>query len=936
MEEKATVTNKNEQIKSNMELMAIDELYYKIKAQQKINRCKSANTRNKNNRILNINRKNIQNNIAKKIKNNSIDLPLFTPQNSSIINKKTNTIDLTNILDSKVFDSTKQSTKNIRIFSGRSNSSYSIMNKTKIFENKKKIQKKNKSLSVIDINVNADKNYPIPNKNKTLKDLDIEKLMKKSKMIEFNKVKDDRNNEKNIQRAKVYDLMPSLLIFMKQKENNNEKNLLKKNGNTRPSHKKNKKITFNNNSNYSVKYNFLDNIVDNIEHIVNFVDIENREEIKQNVVIDNNYKKLKNEDFKTYGYEFDPEVIKRKYQDKKQKMIKEKYKELKKQILFENLQNVAFQKMMSPKTNKNYIPEYKKLINEMLNKKSYYKKNMIDKSTSTKELLKKTFKEKDKDKDKENENNITINEYLSNNSKKNLNKDLELLKKEKNESVKNKNLLNINTVKKKKKVNFKLNNKLDIDKKASKKKKKKVKNYNKVVSIVNVDNFFLKGNYVRKSQNDSYNNNNNNNYVITIESEKSFSNDNNNENSKIVSKNSSKNLNKKLLKKKSIVISFQKKKSMVIDNQNNNNNSSQLKNSKKDLQKINYNIIKANLINEEKNRKKYKKKSKNTFLLFNNKTRSSNEEDSEDKIDISFEEIERRIVQRNTNIQISSSVKKSKSKEKIVKINNNEKKEQNKNIKKVGEPPKSKQVEVKEKSKIVISGAIPKSSIKEEKIEEEYEEEDIIKLAKIDLRETLSKKKLSKECMNYFIQEHKYNSLNYLVNQKYEEIEKKNNENYKNNIDKEILENQRRFSSFQGINITSVEDIEYKKNVLLLKLKEDIKNKIKEGKCDINELENFKKFENNINDIQINYNSKDINKIKEYFLLLSTKFYEFQEQMNYRESQKFEEMRINKFIKNLNYELDFNIPRAIWEKGRRCHSSNLYKKLISLSEIKKK
>ena len=85
-------------------------------------------------------------------------------------------------------------------------------------------------------------------------------------------------------------------------------------------------------------------------------------------------------------------------------------------------------------------------------------------------------------------------------------------------------MLNINTVKKKKKVNFKLNNKLDMEKKSSKKKKKKVKNYNKVVSIVNVDNFFLKGNYVRKSQNDSYNNNNNNNYVITIESEKSFSN----------------------------------------------------------------------------------------------------------------------------------------------------------------------------------------------------------------------------------------------------------------------------------------------------------------------------------------------------------------------------------------------------------------------------
>ena len=190
--------------------------------------------------------------------------------------------------------------------------------------------------------------------------------------------------------------------------------------------------------------------------------------------------------------------------------------------------------------------------------------------------------------------------------------------------------------------------------------------------------------------------------------------------------------------------------------------------------------------------------------------------------------------------------------------------------------------------------------------------------------------------MNNFIQEHKLNSLNYLINQKYEEMEKKNNEININNIDKEILENQRRFSSFEGINITSVEDIEYKKNILLIKLKENIKNKIKEGKCDIKELDNFKNFENKINEYQINYNVKDVNKIKEYFLMLSRDFSEFQEQMNYRETQKFEEMRINKFIKDLNYELDINIPRAIMEKGRRCRSSNLYRKYISLSEFKNK
>ena len=190
--------------------------------------------------------------------------------------------------------------------------------------------------------------------------------------------------------------------------------------------------------------------------------------------------------------------------------------------------------------------------------------------------------------------------------------------------------------------------------------------------------------------------------------------------------------------------------------------------------------------------------------------------------------------------------------------------------------------------------------------------------------------------MIHFINEHKIHSLNFLINQKYEEIEKKNNDNNIDDIDSEILENQKKFSSFNGTDFTSVEDIEYQKNILLHKLKEDIKKKIIEGKCDINELDNFNKFENNINDFQIDYNLKDINKIKEYFLFLSKKFYEFQEQLSYREAQKLEAIRINKFIRNLNYELDFSIPRSILEKGRKCRSSNLYRKLICLSEIKKK
>ena len=167
--------------------------------------------------------------------------------------------------------------------------------------------------------------------------------------------------------------------------------------------------------------------------------------------------------------------------------------------------------------------------------------------------------------------------------------------------------------------------------------------------------------------------------------------------------------------------------------------------------------------------------------------------------------------------------------------------------------------------------------------------------------------------MNNFIQEHKLNSLNYLINQKYEEMEKKNNEININNIDKEILENQRRFSSFEGINITSVEDIEYKKNILLIKLKENIKNKIKEGKCDIKELDNFKNFENKINEYQINYNVKDVNKIKEYFLMLSRDFSEFQEQ-----GQTQDELYLQKSQDSTRC-LFFEFP-SIFPESFRCQS----------------
>ena len=60
--------------------------------------------------------------------------------------------------DSTRIDSAMQSTKNLRVFSGKSNSNNTIISGTKLFENKKKIEAKKKLLSVVNINPYIEKN----------------------------------------------------------------------------------------------------------------------------------------------------------------------------------------------------------------------------------------------------------------------------------------------------------------------------------------------------------------------------------------------------------------------------------------------------------------------------------------------------------------------------------------------------------------------------------------------------------------------------------------------------------------------------------------------------------------------------------------------------------------------------------------------------------
>ena len=602
MEEKGTETNRNDSV---VNLMAIDELYYKIKTQQKMSRCKSANvqdnTRKNSIKNRNSNKNSLINNkpILNKEKNKSIELPLFTPKNSVILNKKTHTINLTNLFktnDSKRIESTKQSTRRVRVFSGHSSSNYSLLNKTKKLENTKKSLPKKKSLSVVNINVDVNriKNNDINNKNKTLKDLTIQKLIQKAKMIDFNKIMNNNNkNRENIKKAKIYDLMPLLLFYTKQKENNIEK--IKKENNSFPPNNKNK-FNIYKKANYPVKYRFFDNAINNIQHIVNFVDIENREEIKQNVIkdYDENFKKM--EDFKSFGYEIDPERIEKIYQDEKHKYIKKRYKELKKQILDENIKNVAFKKMMSPKKTRNYIPEYKRLTNELLFKKrnTKSKSNMLDKETSTKEI----------NKDDDN-NDATINEYQSNTAKKsvspinnnvkntNNNEDKTATPNGDDNDIQKKTLLNINKVtnnntsqvnnsnnkgNKEDKPNqenkddkdIKKNDDIELNgKKKNKKIKKKLKDYNKIVSIVKIDNFFLKATIENKNKNKTGTNITSYKYIQKIEKENSKTNnimvETINKNSKSLSRDI-KNTNKNIKKPRNITTNIiTKKKHFLLE-----------------------------------------------------------------------------------------------------------------------------------------------------------------------------------------------------------------------------------------------------------------------------------------------------------------------------------------------------------------------------------
>ena len=392
MEERGTDMNKK---KLNSNLFLFDDAYHKLKAQQNEMRCKSANIHKKITFNLNLksnltkkkeenkeiyfrNHNFFSNDLLNKEKNNTIDLQLPSSKNRNKLNSNIKTINLSNIIktnDSMKIDTTKQTSKRTRIFSGKYNSSHSFYNLSNSIqkENKKFLDLKNKKtknrnhFSVININVDNNDTKEKIHKT-TLKDLELKKLLKKSKIIKFDKILNSNKKKINKENIKFLDFFSSPFSYYlkKEKKYNKEKKFEKNNDDYKNS-------LLNLQKNYPIKYSFFDDTMNNIYHMVNFINMENKEEISKNVVIDlKNGIQYKFQDFKIYGYEFSPEILYKINQDEKNKIIKMKLEKLKRDNLLENSKEIKSKKNQRTKFKKYYIPEFKLKFKNLSWKKKQY------------------------------------------------------------------------------------------------------------------------------------------------------------------------------------------------------------------------------------------------------------------------------------------------------------------------------------------------------------------------------------------------------------------------------------------------------------------------------------------------------------------------------------------------------------------------------------
>jgi len=941
-------------LKSKNNIYLFEEACNKIKSIKKDFRCKSANNNKKLSFNLNIknnlNNKYFDFNRNKKL-DNAYNIKLISAKTRNKLNSNVKSINISKIFESKLkIDSTKQSTRRTRI-----NSSFSFLKMNNSSQNEKKISFKNNNI----------KEYGFQNNKIFLKKNDS------TKKLIFKKMKNNLNKYKSgNSKCKFSEINSNLNSY----NNYERKKLINEDS---------KNSDINKEKNYPIKYSFLEHTMNNIFHTVNFINIENKKELNQNILIDiKNEGDICYEDFRIVGQELTPEELYKINQNKKHKLMKLKYEQLKQSYILENIEQIKKNNLLRTKGKKDYIPEYKlKFRNENWNNFNYesiYKYKPINFSVTTKKKtskLKNIFFNFNLKKLKKNKSEFLYPKLSKNlekiNKSKNKRESTIIENKEKKSEQNYENILLNDTkgTKINEKANEILNNKNnhqedknvtnDIEENNNES-KNKIEMDNNIIDI-NLDNksFDIKSN---SSENENikkdYNKDNqiekadyifikeSENYLVEILDFFDYM-------PKVISKNKYKykkrnsfnysdsneirlsiiNKNKKIASKK---ISDEKNKqkreawknqSFIPISKYSNYKNKIFK--QKEENKNNINKSKKNIIE------------KNIKLNIGGKTKEKNisNNDKNKEYYKKFEEYKKQKEKK-----ASDSLYQEKLNRQIDKSHSNEKKsykpfyqilkEMNQEVNKIElnyiSLRPNKYINYinamrKQKRQILITKKYPKSALinkltRDEKYYNNSEEKSDESIK--DLEERLS-----------YIKNRKHNKKSSLlekINQKYKETEES-----KDNIREKFLEKFNKIKLFKSKDFDIVKDIENNLAMSLLKLREDIKFKISVGECEKTEMDEYIKFENRLNKYKKECNLNDKNKRKENSYFLLKKINEFIELFEIRENKKMEENRINKFLNNLNYDLHYNIPWSLTVKGRRCSSKNFNPNLSSLSEIKK-
>ena len=753
------------------------------------------------------------------------------------------------------------------------------------------------------------------------------------------------NEQINIEKAQYFDILPIILNHIKQKKTMDDlyKEYNKYLSNITETTINNQKTKINN---PIIRYLFLENVLNNLKHIVKFIDIQNKEEIEQNVIkiIGEEYKKLEedksysiNKDFLTHGFEYIP-----KFRDSynytylMDKGLQTSKFSDKKSIFFINEKKIEENNTFS--NNEVISPTRKIFLKNSVSKrrKLDFETKKFEERKKLKEELKNEINEifshypieKEKVNTKNKNNKTKKNEILKANALKNLmniqkkppspKKKVESDNKKPNKSpfLKiNINKLKINEIINQQNNNVKrhdstdkmvnppslerLNNKNEEDKNKKRKSVLDDEHKPKKIKVINstLTNIYL----AKKTKEDKNKIEKKPTKNLEDKKEKSqhSSEEENAGEQAVLSKENLENLKKttKFTRKYKKALKDKKKMEKEYKNTLENNEIALREIRKVEKQRRKK---KASVFNELMNQNK---RHSILNLLENDDSKKINKD--ENYSSISSSEIQSQLERMKQEIEYDDNIN-------DIESNINEEKKNSLMISSVSEI--SNDLEEFNEVKEIIKPKTVKEAFDDEKRKASYRRrggviiptpevfKNIIKIKEIsDLNDKMKK-----------LYDHIYRE------KKKDEFKKKRKKHY--------------IYSFIGVDLNNIKDVEKKKRAHLSRIKEDIKNKIIKGNYHFAELEHFKVFERAMNNINLSKLEGDPKRIKEYVHTLEKYFQLFYYELLTKERQKRDEDRINKFLYNLQEEVGVTVPYVKFVKGKRCRSTD-YNIEANLSEF---